>query len=409
MTPTASLSRSTAPADEAVERRLFALSVGTFFIGGFLTAIVSLLVPRFKLVHHLDYTAALLVQFASHLAYLLFAVPITLIVIRSGYMRSIAAGLATMAGGCAAIAAADRDGSFVLMLAALLLLSLGITFLQIAANTVVAVIGQSGGSAARLTLLQGFNSLGTVLGPLLTAPLLLAGAGDGAASAVGLPFIASAVVLTILAAAFVAHRHLLAPAARQTSAMVLHRLPALLGDRRMLAGTAAMFAYVGAEVTIGTLLTNYLMQPAILAATPVVAGRLVSLYWGGAMVGRFVGASLLRRVAAKRVLTGVAIGAAALTFAATGAGGAVAAMALLAVGLCNAVMYPTIYALALPATDDLAPLGAMLLCMAVVGGAVLPLLTGVAADAIGLGPALVIPALCYVGIAAFAATCRVPR
>lgn len=165
-----------------------------------------------------------------------------------------------------------------------------------------------------------------------------------------------------------------------------------------------MFAYVGAEVTIGTLLTNYLMEPTILGATPVAAGRLVSFYWAGAMIGRFAGAAVLRRIAATRVLATVAVGAAALTLVATLASGIASAVALLAVGLCNAVMYPTIYALALPSAEELAPLGGMLLCMAVVGGAVMPLLTGVAADAVGLGPALVIPALCYAGIAAFAVT-----
>lgn len=387
----------------AVARRLFALSVGIFFIGGFLTAIVSLLVPRLKLLYHLDYSQALLVQFASHLSYLLFAVPTTLVVVRSGYMRSIAAGLAIMACGCVAITAADIAGSFALILAALLLLAVGITFLQIAANTVVTIVGASSGSAARLTLLQGFNSLGTVLGPLLTAPLLLRGAGDGVAPAIGAPFLASAVVLGGLAVAFVVHRRLLAPAARQSSMMVLARLPVLLRDRRMLAGTAAMFAYVGAEVTIGTLLTNYLMQPAVLGATPVTAGRLVSLYWAGAMIGRFAGAALLRRIASSRVLVSVALGAAGLTLGATLASGIASAAALLAVGLCNAVMYPTIYALALPSAEELAPMGGMLLCMAVVGGAVLPLFTGIAADAVGLGPAMAIPALCYIGIAAFAA------
>lgn len=383
-------------------RRLFLLSIGIFFIGGFLTATISLLVPRLKLVDHLDYSQALLVQFASHLSYLLFAVPITFVVIRSGYMRSIALGLAIMACGSVAIALADIAGSFALILAALLLLALGITFPQIAANTVV-TIGAGGGSATRLTLLQGFNSLGTVLGPLLAAPVLLSGAGSGTAPAIGAPFLGSAVVLAVLAVAFTVNRDLLVRTARLGAASVFARLPSLLRDRRMLAGTAAMFAYVGAEVTIGTLLANYLMLPTVLGTSPVTAGRLVSLYWTGAMVGRFAGALLLRRIAAPRVLTGVALGAAALTFAAMPAGGVVGAVALLAVGLCNAVMYPTIYALALPPAEELSPLGGMLLCMAVVGGAVLPLITGFAADAIGLGPALGIPAICYIGIAAFAA------
>ncbi|QYE35656.1 MFS transporter [Polymorphobacter sp. PAMC 29334] len=390
--------------DSAVALTLFALSSGIFFIGGFLTAIVSLLVPRLKLIYQLDYAQALLVQFASHLSYLLFAVPITLVVVRSGYMRSIAAGLAIMACGCIAIATADFVGSFILVLAALLLLALGITFLQIAANTVVTIVGTSDGSAARLTLLQGFNSLGTVLGPVLAAPLLLAGAGSGAAMTVGVPFLGSAIVLIGLTTAFIVYRDLLDPASRQSAAVILTRLPALLQNPRIVAGMGAMFAYVGAEVTIGTLLTNYLMQREVLGVTPVTAGRLVSLYWAGAMIGRFAGAALLRRIATSRVLTSVALCAAALTMVATLASGVASAVALLAVGLCNSVMYPTIYTLALPSAEELAPLGGMLLCMAVVGGAVLPLLTGVAADAVGLAPALAIPALCYISIAAFAAT-----
>jgi FHS family L-fucose permease-like MFS transporter len=267
-----------------------------------------------------------------------------------------------------------------------LLLALGITFLQIAANTVVTIVGTSEGSAARLTLLQGFNSLGTVLAPLLTARLLLGGAGSGAARAIGMPFLGSAIVLSGLAMAFVVYRQLLPRASRQSAAMVFTHLPALLRDRRMVAGTGAMFAYVGAEVTIGTLLTNYLMQPA------------------GAMIGRVAGAAFLRRISASRVLTSVASCAAALTMVATMASGVASAAALLAVGLCNSVMYPTIYALALPSAEELAPLGGMLLCMAVVGGAVLPLFTGVAADAVGLAPALAIPALCYISIVAFAVT-----
>lgn len=392
------------PAPQAA-LQLFVLSIGVFFIGGFLTAIVSLLVPRFRAVFGLGYAEALMVQFASHTSYLLFAVPITAIIVRSGYMRSIATGLAVMAAGCLAFAAANSSRDFVLVLLALLLLSLGITFLQIAANTVVTIVGPAAGAASRLTLLQGFNSLGTVLGPLLTAPLLLAGT-DGAESSdtmVALPFLLCALVLAGLALAFFWRRGLLA--ARRTAtdrSPSLGNLQLLVRDRRLMAGTAAMFAYVGAEVTIGALLTNYLMGRDILAATPVAAGQLVSLYWGGAMVGRFAGAVLMRHLAPAAVLAAAGAGATALTLVATSATGLVAAAALLAVGLCNSIMYPTIYALALPEDHRSAPLASMLLCMAVVGGAVVPLVTGFAADAVGLAAALAVPALCYVGITLFA-------
>ncbi|KPF76385.1 glucose transporter, partial [alpha proteobacterium AAP81b] len=172
------------------------------------------------------------------------------------------------------------------------------------------------------------------------------------------------------------------------------------------AGSAAMFAYVGAEVTIGALLADFLMRREILAAAPVVAGQLVSLYWGGAMVGRFAGAALLRRLAPTTLLAAAAVAAMLLVVTASASTGIAAAVALIAVGLGNSIMYPTIYALALPADHGLAPLASMLLCMAVVGGAVVPLLTGIVADAAGLAPALLLPALCYAGIALFARGAR---
>jgi FHS family L-fucose permease-like MFS transporter len=387
--------------DEHAARRLFVLSIGMFFIGGFLTAIVGLLVPRFKLLYGLSYSQASLVQLASHSSYLLFAVPITVLLIRIGYMRAIFIGLAVMAVGCLAFVAADAAHAFALVLGALLLLSLGITFLQIAANTVVTLVGSARGSASRLTLLQGFNSLGTVLGPLLAAPLLLDSLGGE--GRVALPFWASALVLAGLALSFAINRNLLRREVRRAPAkMALGGLPALLRDRVMMWGTLAMFAYVGAEVTIGTLLTNYLVRPEALALSPVSAGQMVSLYWGGAMVGRFAGAVLLGRFDPGRMLAATAIGAAALTALACVVGGWLGSAALIAVGLCNAIMYPTIYALALPVDEAAAPLGSMLLCMAVVGGAVVPVLTSIAADAVGLVPALLLPALCYLGIAAFA-------
>ena len=393
---------------DRVGRTVFRLSIGVAFLGGFLTVLVSMIVPRLTITLALDYAQALLVQFAFHLSYLLFAVPITRAIVRIGYMRAIVTGLSVMLAGCLGLVGAAGAESFPLVLLALLTLSSGITFLQIAVNTVVTVIGEPRRAPARLTLLQGFNSFGTVLAPLIGAELLLRDAlarGQPAMGGVTWPFLIGAVGLGALAIAFARRRDLLEHAPGEAAPLPPGRLAVVLADRRLMFGVAAIFAYVGAEVTIATLLANYLMLPTTLAAAPLVAGRLVTLYWTGAMIGRFAGAVLLRRGHAPGWLALAAAGAVTLTAIAALVTGTIGAAALIAVGLCNAIMYPTIYALALPADPDTAPIGSMLLCMAVVGGAIVPLVTGVIADRIGLAPALLLPAACYGVIVLFAARC----
>lgn len=388
---------------------LLRLSTGVFFIGGFLTSVVSLLVPQLRLTLDLSYAEALTVQFAFYASYLLFALPITLGVIALGYMRSIALGLAIMAIACLALTAAQARLDFALILFALLLLSAGITVLQIGSNAVVALIGRSAdGAASRLTLLQAFNSLGTVLGPLLCASLLLGGtAASGKQAGAGwaaLPFVGSAFVLAALALLFFGKRSII-DGQQAPARPALTELSMVLSSHRLRAGVAAIFAYVGAEVTVGALLTEYLLLSG-LGFTPAGAGRAVSLYWGGAMVGRFAGVLLMRRVSPADLLTVAGSGAVLLVLAASASPSGAGAVALILVGLCNSVMYPTIYALALPRTARQAPLGSMVLCMAVVGGAVIPLLTGFTADRIGLAHALVLPALCYGAIIVFGRSCR---
>lgn len=388
--------------------RLFRLSIGIYFMGGFVVSLVSLLVPRLKLLMGLDYFEASLVQLAFHSSYLLFALPITAVLVRIGYMRGIAMGLAVMVVGCLGFIAAAGIASYPTVLAALLALAGGITFLQIAGNIVIAAVEPEDRAISRMTLLQGFNSIGTVVAPLIGASFLLTDE-SASRSAEGwfvltLPFIASAIVLTGLALAFWRARALLVGLAAPRHVPLSH-LAGVLADRRLLAGTAAMFGYVGAEVTIGSLLANYLVRPEILGVSLVSAGRLVSLYWAGAMIGRFAGAFALVRWAPPRVLVTVALGAAALVLLAMGADGIVGATALIAVGLCNAIMYPTLFALSLPEDETAAPYASMALCMAVVGGAVLPVLTGVLADAHGLRVSFGLSVLCYLGIAAFALSC----
>jgi MFS transporter, FHS family, L-fucose permease len=397
----------------SIAQRLFRCSLGVFFIGGFLNAIVGLLVPRLKLMLGLTYADALLVSLAFYSSYLIFALPAALVIVRIGYMRAISAGLAIMVPGCIGLSLVQQDGNFPLTLIALLVLSAGATALQIACNSVTTIVGPSPQAAARLTFLQAFNSLGTVLGPLLCAPLLLSGLevdGAGAVSTVrpAIPFIGTAMGLAILSLLFLVHRDLLRRIGETRRPRSLPMVRKLVSDSRLMAGVAAIFAYVGAEVTIGTLLASYMMLPDRFAATPVVGGQLVSLYWGGAMLGRFAGAALLRRIDAAPLLLLMSCGAAILSTAAASPSQMFGAVALLSVGVCNAIMYPTIYALALPRDPDLAALGSMWLCMAVVGGAIVPMLAGITADNAGLAPAMLIPALCYSGIALFARFCQKP-
>jgi FHS family L-fucose permease-like MFS transporter len=253
-----------------------------------------------------------------------------------------------------------------------------------------------------MTMLQGFNSLGTVVAPLVGARFLLQSPGTSISGIwAALPFVATALATAALAIAFTARRNLLrtiSPPLRATGV----RLSYILSNRRLLAGSAAIFCYVGAEVTIGTLLVEYLTMPSALASSPVRAGQLVSLYWAGAMVGRFAGARLLTGISAARLLLGCSVSAALLVIVSVTATSLIGAIALLAVGLCNATMYPVIFALSLPDDRSTAPYASMVLCMVVVGGAIIPLATGMVADAFGLVRSLLLPAACYMAIGIFA-------
>lgn len=399
---------------ERVAAGLFRLSIGVFFIGGFVAALISLLVPRVRLTLGLDYAGATAIQLGSHSSYLLLALPIAAVVAARGYMRAHAIGLGLMAVGCGLIVAGFAFRSFAGVLAALLVLSAGSSFLQIASNTAVTLVGDPARAAFRLNLLQGFNAIGTVAGPLVGAPFVLAaGAADriGGAGlpALVVPFGLAGLVLAGLAIAFFRDRDLLRGLAPAGSRARRADWIAALRDTRLRHGAVAIFAYVGAEVAIGALLTDFLMLPHALALAPVPAARLVALYWGAAMLGRFAGAALLRRIAPGRLLAAATALAVLLIGAAVAGHGIAAAAALIAVGLANSIMYPTIYVLALPARPEQATPGATLLCMAVVGGAVIPPLTGFAADRFGLVAALALPALCYLVILDFARRHPRPR
>jgi FHS family L-fucose permease-like MFS transporter len=388
----------------------FASVTTLFFVWGFVTASIDPLVPSVRAIFSLSYAESMLTQFAFFLAYGIVSLPAALVLEKLGYARTILLSLAAMIAGCLLMPLATHANVYWFVLGPLFVIAAGITQLQVAANPLAALLGKPDGSHFRLTLSQTFNSLGTVIAPILGSYLILRGgvfAGANIASArdatlrhVDTQFLVIAAVIVLLAAFLWRVRRLLQVPHEQDDSAVSPL--AAFGSRWALFGALAIFLYVGAEVSIGSIMINFLHQPAILSVSYEQAGRLLSLYWGGAMVGRALGSVALIRVSASRLLAAVAGIALLLCLVVTQTDGEVAGIAALAIGFFNAIMFPTIFTLTLE--RSLAPPAATsgLLCMAIVGGAVLPEMTGFAADHIGLSLAFFVPFVSYVCIAIFA-------
>lgn len=418
ITASASSASPSAPG-VAVPRAFVVAAVTLFFIWGGLTSLNDILIPKLKGLFALSYAEAMLTQFAFFTAYAVVSLPAGQLVARVGYVHGIVIGLGTMAVGCLAFVPASASGIYATFLAALFVVAAGITVLQVAANPLIASLGSAATSPSRLTLAQAFNSLGTTIFPPVGALLILgsSAARDTAtmvapltvaqeAAVIGRAYVAIAAVLAAVALFFWTRRHQL-PVTRDATTDYGGAMR-LLARPRLAGGVASIFFYVGAEVAIGSMLVNYLAQPSVLGLSQQDAGARLALYWGGAMAGRFVGAGLLRVVAPGLVLMGAAIGAALLTAFSGASTGAVAGYTLLAVGLMNSVMFPTIFSLGVEGLGGDAPRGSGLLCMAIVGGAVVPLAFGVLADRASLSAALALPVICYALIAAYGWSSRRP-
>jgi FHS family L-fucose permease-like MFS transporter len=383
-----------------------------FFAFGFCTVLVDTLTPKLKGLFALNYTEATLTPFVFFGAYFLVSLPAAWLLPRLGYLGSVVLGLLITALGCALFTPAAKLGIYEAFLCAVFVMASGVTIVQVAANPLATTIGDPRYSSSRLTLAQAFNSLATMVGPLVGSALILKNSKPmpvasslspqalaqlriQEAHVVQAPFLGIALGLIVLAA---------------VCALFLKQSPALhagagggyrklLGRPRLMLGVVSIFTYVGAEVSIGSLLTNYLMSPHALGVAIALAGKLVSIYWGLAMVGRFVGVVVLRLVKPAAVLAGCAVAAALLATLSALSAGYVAAGAILAIGLFNSIMFPTIFTLAIDGLGEDAPQGSGLLCLAIVGGAVVPLMSGRVADLMGLTWFLAIPVVCYVWIA----------
>ncbi|MEO8016218.1 MAG: sugar MFS transporter [Pseudomonadota bacterium] len=395
----------------------FATVTTLFFMWGFITVSVDPLIAALKAIFKLSYAEAMLAQFAFFMAYFVVSLPAAALIARLGNSKSIIFALGVMIAGCLIIPAATHFDTFELVLVALFVIASGITILQVVANPLAAALGPPERSHFRLTFSQTFNSLGTFLAPYLVAGILLSGGifelakGTTTVTAeqrlesfakIDQAFLMIAGALVLLAIFIFALRRLL----DVTKPVDEGQRPSIMTavkSRWAVFGAVAIFLYVGAEVSIGSAMTNFLHEPDMLGGSLEQAGKLVSFYWGGAMVGRLIGSGLLFFVKrASRLLAVFALGACALCLLVTQMHGETAAYLALSIGLFNSIMFPVIFTLTLERSTAAPAATSGLLCLAIVGGAILPYIYGLIADTAGLHAAYFLPALAYALIIIFA-------
>ncbi len=386
-----------------------------FFALGSITSLNDVIIPKLKALFVLPYVKIMLIQAAFFAAFLVVALPASWVVRRIGYMRTAVLGLLTMSAGCLLFAPASHFGTFALFLAALFVIAAGITTVQVMINPLISMLGNPATTQSRLSFSQAFYSLGTTISPYFGALLILGGsaviapepASDAVLSAfrgaetrvIEHIYLCIAGVVVALAALVWLRRHRLIEVA--PDAVHVSQGFALFRRPHFAFGVLCIFFYVGAEIAVGSIVVNYLMQPSVMGLSAQSAGQHLPFYWGGAMVGRFLGGYFLRKIPQGQALMGVATVAIALLTMSANMTGDASGWALLAIGLCNSVMYPTIFSLACRDLGPHAAEGSGIIVVASVGGGLVPLLTGFTADHLGLKMALAIPALSYIVIASF--------
>lgn len=426
--------------NNAGSKRAFAIITTLFFLWGFITVLVDSLIPRLKDVFELSYFQAGLVQFAFFLAYFIFSIPAGSILARIGYKKGIILGLLTMAFGCLLFYPASEYRMFNVFLLGYFILAAGITVLQVAANPYVSLLGSEQGASSRLNLAQAFNSLGTTIAPIIGALFLLSETVKTSteinalsnqekesyltaeAATVQTPFLTIAAIIGVLAVVFMIVK---LPTIMEKSPKGGYSK--LFKNKLALMGVLGIFLYVGAEVAIGSYLVNYFqsmrLTPIILENETMMAiantitnvfnkdlsvsdpksllGIFVIFYWGGAMIGRFIGAYLTKLITPGKVLGVFSFLAILMIFTSMNTLGLLSMWTILSVGLFNSIMFPTIFTLTLDGLGDLKPQASGLLCTAIVGGAIIPPLYGFLTDQFHFKLALLLIVLCYAYILYF--------
>ncbi|WP_107858307.1 sugar MFS transporter [Neisseria subflava] len=380
-----------------------------FFMMGFITCMNDILIPHLKDIFDLTYVQAMLIQFCFFTAYAIMSIPMGYLVGKIGYKNGVISGFVLTAIGCLLFYPAAGSHSYATFLGALFILASGVTLLQVAGNPYVTLLSKPGKESATLTLVQAFNSLGTTIAPQIGAFLILADATRTVSkaeqiSSVQIPYLGLAGLLIILAV-FVKMIRL--PDARKIAEEESEHnhdgKHSVWQYCHLVFGAAGIFCYVGAEVSIGSLLVSVLGY--LKGLDHASAAKYLSFYWGGAMVGRFLGSAIMAKIAPNRYLAFNATAAVALLGVSMLAGKAsadVAMWALLAIGFFNSIMFPTIFSLATKGLGRFTSSASGVLCTAIVGGAVVPVVQGWAADTYGLMISFVVSAICYVYIVFFA-------
>src|ERR1700693_2998904 len=389
-----------------------------FFMWGFLTCLNDILVPHLKSIFDLSYAGIMLIQFAFFGAYFIFSIPSAKLIDWIGYQRSMVVGLLTMGLGAFLFVPAASVPSYPLFLGALIVLAAGITCLQVAANPYVTVLGRPETASSRLNLTQAFNSLGTFLAPFFGGLLILSSAPKSMdeiramapdalqvyrlheAATVKTPYVGLGIALVLLAVAIGSFKLPTIPHAQ-------HKVGEKVNDSiwkhpNLIFGAIAIFVYVGGEVAIGSFLVNYFTQPEIGGLTDKVAASFVAFYWGGAMVGRFIGSAILQKVSTRGLLGVCAVCAAALVGISMLTTGHFAMYSIILVGFFNSIMFPSIFTLGVAELGPLTGDGSGIMIMAIVGGAIIPVMQGAIADRIGIHHAFFLPVICYLYILYFA-------
>ncbi|KZN49061.1 major facilitator transporter [Pseudoalteromonas luteoviolacea CPMOR-2] len=374
-----------------------------FFLWGFITVFNDVLIPRLKSVFDLNYTEAMLIQFCFFIAYFVVSLPAGNLVKRFGYQKGIITGLLVAASGCLLFYPAVVVHQYWIFLAALFVMASGIVILQVSANPYVAALGEPKTASSRLNLAQALNSLGTTLGPI-AGGMLLFGAGGAmaveaaSADSVKVPYLIIAAVLVAIAVVFAFLK--LPTIAEHTEEQDCKAKGHNLKEAsHLMMGVVAIFCYVGAEVSIGSFIVNYFAEEHIGGLDAPTAAKLLGYYWGGAMVGRFIGSQALKYIAPSKALVFNAICVMLLLVMTMSTQGNMAMIAVLAIGLFNSIMFPTIFTIAIEGLGSLTSKGSGWLCLAIVGGAIIPLLQGVVADSMNIQISFIVPLACYIFIA----------
>lgn len=377
-----------------------ALLTTLFFMWGFLTCMNDILIPHLKGLFNLSITQAMLVQFTFFGAYFLMSLPAGWIIGKVGYKMGIVYGLSVAGIGALMFYPAATFQSYGFFLCAFFVLASGIVILQVAANPYVAELGTPETASSRLNLTQGFNALGTTVAPIFGAWLILDNTNQDLASkaeAVQIPYIGLALALVLIAVVFAFVK---LPKIQESSEVKAEGSAWKI--RHLVLGAVGIFTYVGAEVSIGSALVMYFGDEGLHLFGEADAAHYVAIFWGGAMVGRFIGSAVMQKIPASKVLAFNSVMVVILIITSMLTTGYVALWSIVLVGLFNSIMFPTIFTLAIDGLGKHTSQGSGILCLAIVGGAIVPMIMGVLADNFGLGNSFVVAILCYAYILFYA-------